>query len=154
MEVIETLKAQHRLVEQLFEETEKAKAPEAKERLFRDLTERLSLHMELEESIFYPCVSSVNDDLVTHSYAEHAAVRPLLEELMGLKGDDPLFLELLIQARKLVEEHVAEEEGVLFPACLDALDPEVMSELSVEIEESLNGMGGAGPASSQPYPGP
>lgn len=138
MEAIEIFKAQHRLIEQLFQEIERATAPEAKLRLARELAEKLLLHMELEEGIFYPCASAVNSDLTQRNYKEHATVKAALARLARAQAEEEEFSQCLRETLDLVVQHVREEESELFPQCMEALSQETLDELSVEVEEKLN----------------
>lgn len=140
MEAIEVLKAQHRLIEQLFLEIERAAAPEAKLRLTRDWCEKIVLHMDIEESIFYPAVASVRSDLIENSYEEHRALRTSLGAFAHLQADEEIFSARLRETLDLMAQHIREEESELFPACLELLSQETLDELSIEIEEKLKGV--------------
>jgi hemerythrin superfamily protein len=56
MNAIDLLKKQHREVEDLFEKFEKAgeNAAKTRERLCREISNRLAVHAEIEEKLFYP----------------------------------------------------------------------------------------------------
>ncbi len=135
MEATEGLKAQHRLAEQLFEEIEQASSPDAKRQLMQELADKLMLHMDLEENVFYPAVSEVDEGQVKHSYEEHADVKPILSRLLQMQGDDPEFSVQLQKAKELVQHHVQEEEQELFPKCLQILGEDAMEDLGEEMEE-------------------
>lgn len=135
MDVIEGLKTQHRVAEHLFKEIKSAHAPEAKERLFRELAEKLNEHMTFEESTFYPAVENVDPSLVEHSFEEHAASKPLLSELLGLKGSSQEFAEKLAKLKDMIQEHVQEEEQTLFPKCLEQLDEPTLTQLGLDLED-------------------
>jgi hemerythrin superfamily protein len=73
MDAIALLKEDHRKVEDLFEQFEKARDKDRKEKLVKQICMELSIHTMIEEEIFYPaCTGQVEDaDLVDEAYVEH-----------------------------------------------------------------------------------
>lgn len=135
MEATEGLKAQHRQAEQLFSEIEQAQSPDAKRQLMQELADKLTLHMDLEENLFYPAVEEVDEGKVKHSYEEHNEVKPILARLLTLEGDEPEFAQLLQKAKESIEHHVREEEEELFPKCFEVLGADGLEDLGEEMEE-------------------
>jgi hemerythrin superfamily protein len=63
-DAITLLKADHRKVEALFEQFEKAKDNAGKQKLAQEICTELTVHATIEEEIFYPaCKEAVEDDL-------------------------------------------------------------------------------------------
>lgn len=138
MDVIEELKAQHRFAEQLLGEIEAAEAPEAKERLTRELTHKLDDHMKFEESIFYPMVESVDPSLVEEGFREHENCRQSLRKLQGPVDSTQEFDTNLNELKKLINHHVEEEERSLFPKCQEQLDEATLTQMGLEMEDWLD----------------
>src|SRR5437773_72749 len=89
---IALLKADHRKVEELFKDFEKAKGDGRKERLARQICLELSIHTALEEEIFYPaCQGSVEEELLKESYVEHDAAKLLIAEIEAGAGEGDEF---------------------------------------------------------------
>jgi hemerythrin superfamily protein len=73
-DAIALLKQDHRTVEELFADFEKASGDGRKERLATQICLELSVHAAIEEEIFYPaCEGKVDEDLLKESYVEHDA---------------------------------------------------------------------------------
>src|SRR5690242_9824729 len=83
-DAIALLKADHRKVEGLFERFQKAKDQKAKKALAAEICTELSVHVMLEEEIFYPaCKRVVDQDLRTEAYVEHDGAKVLIAELVA-----------------------------------------------------------------------
>ena len=69
IDAIALLKADHRKVEDLFEQFEKATGDSRKEKLAAQICLELSVHATIEEEILYPaCEGKVDEDLLKESY--------------------------------------------------------------------------------------
>jgi hemerythrin superfamily protein len=146
MNAIDMLKSQHRQVESLFADIEKARTAEKKEELFTELADRLAIHSTIEEHHFYPAARLGNAEaLVIDSIEEHLAVKRTLSELLDLDADEESFAPKLRLLKAEVELHVKEEEGELFPRAekllardeLESLG-EAMREEQAELERQGN----------------
>src|SRR6187401_3790577 len=82
LDAIALLKQDHRKVEDLFAEFEKASGDGRKQTLAEEICLELSVHAAIEEEIFYPaCEGKVEDDLLKESYVEHDAAKLLIAEI-------------------------------------------------------------------------
>ena len=111
-DAIALLKDDHRKVEELFEDFEKARGDGRKERLAHEICLELSLHAAIEEEIFYPaCEGKVDEDLLKESYVEHDAVKVMIAEIQAGNGQSDEFFDAKVKVLKEeVEHHVEEEE--------------------------------------------
>lgn len=111
-DAIALLKEDHRTVEKLFEDFEKAKGEGRKEKLARQICLELSVHTELEEKIFYPaCEGVVEEDLVKESYVEHDAAKLLIAEIEAASGQSDEYFDAKVKVlSEEIEHHVEEEE--------------------------------------------
>jgi hemerythrin superfamily protein len=115
MDVTRLLEADHRQVEQLFEQIEKAEGDERRP-LIDELAQSLRGHMELEEAVVYPAMQPVTgDEAVEEANTEHQLARQSLDEVLRLAPDEPGFGAALDAAKAGVSHHVEEEEGEVFP---------------------------------------
>ena len=64
-DAIALLKADHRAIEELFSKFEKASGDGRKQSLAEEICLGLSVHVQIEEEIFYPaCEGKVDEDLL------------------------------------------------------------------------------------------
>ncbi len=137
---VKILEGQHREVEGLFAEIEKAgdTAFKVKEKWFKKLSEKLLMHTELEEEIFYPASQQADAVLTQEAIEEHANIKGMLAKLADLGAEDETFEAKVRVLEELVSHHVEEEEKDLFPKCEKALGREKMQALGQEIEKKMN----------------
>ena len=89
-DAIALLKADHRKVEDLFKEFEKATRSDRKRTLAEQICLELTIHTKLEEEIFYPaCEGHVDEALIKEAYVEHDGAKVLISEIeAGGPGDE------------------------------------------------------------------
>lgn len=111
-DAIELLKADHRVVEELFEKYENTKGAATKAKLAQQICMELSIHATIEEEIFYPAVrGEVEDDMLDEAQVEHDGAKVLIAELMeGDVGDDFYDAKVKVLSEE-IKHHVKEEEG-------------------------------------------
>ena len=81
-DAIALLKEDHRKVEELFEQFEKAKGEGRKEKLALEICKELTIHTIIEDEIFYPSIEGkVDEDLLKESFVEHDAAKGLIAEI-------------------------------------------------------------------------
>jgi iron-sulfur cluster repair protein YtfE (RIC family) len=102
----------HKKVEQLFQQYQSADASR-KQQLAQTIAQELSVHMQIEDEIFYPAFldATGDDDMVEEAEDEHDEARELIAKLEGGKADDEVMKEL----QKAIEHHVGEERREMFP---------------------------------------
>lgn len=138
MNAIELLKADHDVVDALFQ---KVKATEEDEHpaLFEQIKAELDVHAHIEETVFYPRLIAEGDtelaDLVKEGIEEHHQVKIFLREISALAEESEKFEPKLTVLIENVEHHVMEEEGEMFQMVEAQFDPEVLEELGKEMEE-------------------
>jgi hemerythrin superfamily protein len=126
MDAISLLRNDHRTVEQLFKrfETTSDRATVERRRIVDEIIKELSVHAEIEETVFYPAVrESVppSEDTVLESLEEHHVVKWVLSELDGMPADAERFEAKVTVLMENVRHHVKEEESDLFPKVRRAL---------------------------------
>lgn len=118
MDALALLKRQHREVERLFKEAEKAEGAGERRKLCDEIKAKLELHTRLEEEIFYPAVREVNNrkagEMVAEAYEEHAVVKMALQALPRTDPADERFHAKITVLKELVKHHVDEEEKEMF----------------------------------------
>ena len=111
MDAIALLKQDHRTVEELFGQYEKASGDGRKQKLAEQICLELSVHTRIEEEIFYPaCDGKVEEELLKESYVEHDAAKLLVGEIMAGGPDDSFYDSKVKVLQEEIEHHVEEEE--------------------------------------------
>lgn len=140
---IALLKADHRKVEELFEQFEKAREENRKRGLVREICTELMVHTLLEEEIFYPaCTNQVKDeDLVEEAYVENDGAKVLIAELLQGSPSDEFYDAKVTVLSEMIKHHVKEEEKRsegLFAQARDAgLDVDALGEQMATRKEEL-----------------
>ena len=143
MDAIALLKADHRKVEDLFAQFEKARDRDRKEKLVKQICMELSIHTMIEEEIFYPtCAGQVkDDDLLEEAYVEHDGAKVLVAELMNSGPDNEFFDAKVHVLSEMIKHHVKEEEKRsegLFAEAKDAgLDMDGLGERLMQRKQEL-----------------
>jgi len=133
-DAIALLKDDHRKVEELFEQFEKARGDGRKEKLAQQICLELSVHAAIEEEIFYPaCEGKVDEDLLKESYVEHDAAKLLIAEITSGAGEGDEFFDSKVKVlQEEIEHHVQEEEkrmeGLFAQARKAGLDMDALGE--------------------------
>ena len=138
MDAITLLREDHRAVEKLFKQFEKAgeKAYKTKENLAKKIIEELSVHAAIEEQVFYPAVREASEDMVLESLEEHHIMKWVLSELQGMSPKQERFDAKVTVLIELVRHHVKEEEKELFPDVRDALTRKELAEIGELLEKA------------------
>src|SRR4051812_42890246 len=84
-DAISLLKSDHREVETLFAHFEKASGSERKAAIVKKICDALSVHVKIEEEIFYPrareALKRNGQDMLDEAEVEHEGIRWRIEEL-------------------------------------------------------------------------
>jgi hemerythrin superfamily protein len=112
MDAIALLKADHRQVEQWFEQFSKSKSESRKEKLAASICQALTVHTTIEEEIFYPAFIDETGDRDTHHEAvvEHAGAKDLIKQIQGMAATDDYFDAKVTVLSEMIKHHVKEEE--------------------------------------------
>ncbi len=110
-DAIALLKEDHRKVEDLFEQFEKASGDGRKEKIALEICKELTIHTILEEEIFYPALEGkVEEDLLKESFVEHDAAKLLIAEIEAGGPSDEYYDSKVKVLSEEIEHHVEEEE--------------------------------------------
>jgi hemerythrin superfamily protein len=139
MDAITLLRQDHKAVEKLFKQFEKAKQPGRQRKIAGEVIKELSVHAAIEEMVFYPAVRTgvpKAEGTVLESLEEHHIVKWVLSELEDMKPDHERFKAKMTVLIESVRHHVAEEESELFPAVRKALGRKDLAELGEALEKA------------------
>ena len=111
------LRADHKLVSDLFAEYDKARSTDKKLKLVTEICTELSVHAQVEEEIFYPAVKAALKDteLVPEATVEHATLKDLIAQVEGVQPDGEMFDAKIKVLSEYVKHHVKEEHTEMFP---------------------------------------
>jgi hemerythrin superfamily protein len=141
-DAVALLKQDHRTVEDLFEQYEKASGDGRKQKLATEICTELSIHTMIEEEIFYPaCEGKVEEDLLKESYVEHDAAKVLVAEIIAGEPSDEFYDSKVKVLQEEIEHHVQEEEkrleGLFSQARAAGLDMDALGEQLLARKEEL-----------------
>ena len=133
-DAIALLKQDHRTVEELFAQFEKASGEGRKQKLAEQICLELSVHAAIEEEIFYPaCEGKVEEDLLKEAFVEHDGAKVLIAEIAAGDGQTDDFFDAKVKVlQEQIEHHVEEEEkrmeGLFSQARKAGLDMDALGE--------------------------
>jgi hemerythrin superfamily protein len=141
MDAIVMLRNDHRTVERLFKQFEKAgpNAHKTRRGIADKIVEELSVHAAIEEQVFYPAVREAvpdADDDVLEGLEEHHIVKWTLSELDRMDPEHERFVPKMTVLIESVRHHVEEEEGELFPTVREAMGRKQLTELGGAMEKA------------------
>jgi hemerythrin superfamily protein len=111
-DAIALLKADHREVEELFEQFEKSRSEDKKAKLAQKICQALKVHAKIEEEIFYPAFLEATGDKDIHHEAqiEHDGAKKLIAQIEGASSSDEYFDSRVKVLSEMIKHHVHEEE--------------------------------------------
>jgi hemerythrin superfamily protein len=142
MDAIALLKKDHRTVEELFGQFEKAGGDGRKQKLAQKICLELSVHAQIEEEIFYPaCEGKVDEDLLKEAYVEHDGAKLLIAEILAGEPSDEFYDSKVKVLGEEIEHHVQEEEkrmeGLFAQARKAGLDMDALGDQLAARKEEL-----------------
>ena len=138
MNALDLLTDDHQKVKRLFEQAQQIQDNQQKKEMFDKIDMELAIHADIEETIFYPALEEHDalKEMVLEARQEHEAVEQLLLEIEDLATEDTDFSSQLVELEKTVDDHVAEEEGEMFPKIREIFDDETLEGLGKKLESA------------------
>lgn len=110
-DAIMMLKEDHRMVEDLFDQYEKARSNDRKQSLATRICTELIIHTMIEEEIFYPALrGKIEDDMLDEAHVEHDGAKILIAELLQSDPDASFYDAKVTVLSEEIKHHVREEE--------------------------------------------
>jgi hemerythrin superfamily protein len=135
------LRKDHEKIHELFEKFGMAKGPDAnaKRGLFEEIRRELTLHLKVENEVFY---SALRDQSTTKSTVElvdslsedHDKIERLLEQIDNSENNDKLLESSVTRLIELVDAHIQREEDQLYGEARRVLSEQRLEELGLEME--------------------
>lgn len=135
-EVVAFLKAQHNLIEDMFDEVLFASDPEAREKPFAALRQLLAAHETAEEVLVHPRVrreAEHGDSIVDARLKEEHDAKELLSQIEKLDITSQHFIDELTNLREAVLDHAEYEEIDEFPYLEGELDVAELKRLATAV---------------------
>lgn len=136
-DIVDLIKVQHRHMDELLEQAEKAEPDEVLD-LLKQVAGLLLPHSEAEESFVYPAIRNYDDseaDEVHDGVAEHHHVEELMQQLLTEEPGGPGYDGKLAAMIGELRHHVEEEEEELLPVLTEKASAEEREELGVRFAE-------------------
>ena len=141
-DVIEILTTDHREVEAMFTELETLMQTrsdtndERRKDLADQITIELVRHSVAEEVAVYPEVKrKVGEEEAERAKREHAEAERTMKRLESLDADDAEFEQEIRKLMSEIRQHVAEEEGEMFPRMRQIMTQDELTELGKRVEK-------------------
>jgi hemerythrin superfamily protein len=135
-DVIAFLKAQHNLIEDMFDQVLHATDPKAREEPFVHLRQLLAVHETAEEMVVHPRVRrevDAIDSIVDARLEEEHEAKELLSGIEKLDITSQQFIDELTTLRDAVMDHAQHEENYEFPKLQRELDADERTRLTAAV---------------------
>lgn len=139
-DAVSLLRADHKLVADLFDQFEKSRSQSKKKQLVSQICLELTVHAQVEEEIFYPAVQAALKDkeLVPEARVEHQSIKDLIAAVQGVEPDGEDYDAKVKVMSEWVKHHVKEEQNEMFPkAKKTKLDMAELGERILQRKEEL-----------------
>ncbi len=139
MTIFSVLKQEHRNINKLFadlieppEDGDKTRAE-----TFQLLKQELLSHAEAERKSLYDRLADepATHDMIMKSEDEHQDVAAILLDMEAMPNDDPHWVPKLIALKAHVDDHVVEEEKVIFPRAKAILEKTEQLEIAEDFRD-------------------
>lgn len=142
LDAIMMLKEDHRTVEGLFEQFEKARSKERKQSIATEICTELIIHTMIEEEIFYPALrGKIENDMMDEAYVEHDGAKILIADLLQSQPDASFYDAKVTVLSEEIKHHVREEErpssGMFAQARSAGIDMAALGEQLMQRKDAL-----------------
>lgn len=135
-EVVAFLKAQHNLIEDMFDEVLHASDPKAREKPFIELRQLLAVHETAEEMVVHPRVrreARAGDAIADARLTEEHDAKELLSQIEKLDITSQQFIKELTKLRSAVLDHAQHEENEEFPVLKREVDADDLKRMGTAV---------------------
>lgn len=136
-EVVTFLKAQHALIEDMFEEVLHASEPQAREKPFIELRQLLAVHETAEEMVVHPRLRREADDgdaIVDLLLKQEHEAKEQLSKIEALDITSQEFIDELTKLRDAVLAHAEHEEIEEFPKLQQEVDADDLKRMGTAVK--------------------
>jgi hemerythrin-like domain-containing protein len=136
MNILSTLKKEHRKIKLLFEMIENTSGKKARQKIFTRLRNSLDAHMIAEENVFYSRLQANENSRsqILEAFEEHHMAQIISDEIANLPADDDSWLAKLAVFKEMIDHHVEEEESEVFAQAKKQFTPSELEAINREFE--------------------
>lgn len=136
MNILNTLKKEHREVKHLFKMIENTSGKKTRQKIFRKLKNSLDAHMIAEEDVFYSRLKDgeTSKNEILEAFEEHHMAKLISDEIANLPLDDESWMAKVTVFKEMIDHHVEEEETEIFKRAKKQFTEEELSYLNEEFE--------------------
>jgi hemerythrin-like domain-containing protein len=138
-DAIALLEADHRRLEELFEQGEATTERASKKRreLLQTLLRELNAHEVIEEKILYPALKQhpAAKDIVLEGFEEHHVADLIVKELERLPPSDEQWAPKFKVLKENIEHHIQEEEGEMFRSARGIFSRDELREMGARMQK-------------------
>ena len=134
-DALELLTAQHDDIDVLLTAIDQAPSPGRRSQLITDLADQVTIHLAVEQELFYPAVSMLSDDVL----AEHAEIKRVLADLLW-RVHDERGGHTLARLRNLLSAHATRQEGEVFETIAETRTRAELAQIGDDITGWLVGL--------------
>lgn len=142
--LVEWIKEEHKIFEDLMENVTKTQAsePQARLHLFNQAIRRLDAYGTAEEETLFPAMqqNSLTKAAALKALEWHRSARHILTELIELNPSDQLWLPKMLVARGIIVAHIKVEEETALTALQQAFEPAEIDQINRDfrsLEDSI-----------------
>lgn len=141
-DAIALLKADHRQVEEWFDQFESTRSDSRKQSLAQKICQALKVHTQIEAEIFYPAFLEATGETDIHHEAEveHDGAKKLIGEIEASGPDDEYYDAKVTVLSEMIKHHVKEEEqrdGMFAKARSSKMDLDALGEQLAQRKSEL-----------------
>ena len=133
MDALQLLKADHDKVKKLLADGDATteRAEKTRTELLATIKQELTVHEDIEETIFYPALKDhpKAKEIVLEAYEEHNVVDTVMGELEATDVTDERWGAKFTVMKENIEHHIEEEEGEMFKQARDVFDADELTTL-------------------------
>ena len=126
VDALQLLKADHDKVKKLLTEGDETteRAVKTRGELLATIKQELTVHEDIEETIFYPALKEhpKAKEIVLEAYEEHNVVDTVMGELEATDVTDERWGAKFTVMKENIEHHIEEEEGEMFKQARSVFD--------------------------------
>ena len=126
MDALQMLKTDHDKVKKLLTDADETteRAEKTRTELLATIKRELTIHEEIEETIFYPALKEHPKarEIVLEGYEEHNVVDTVMGELEATDVTDERWAAKFSVMKENIEHHIEEEEGEMFKQARSVFD--------------------------------
>lgn len=134
---VDMIKADHRKVEQLYQQYQGMQGTQ-RQQLVEQICQELTVHAQLEESVFYPAVQQKlgpqGSSLVQEALKEHEEMKQKIRQLQSGGGSNTNVDGMVSQLMSGVQHHVQEEESQMLPQAQQQLGSQ-LDQLGMQMQQ-------------------